>query len=204
MKSIVFGSGNRTRLQRFRQLLEPLDLEVLGPADLGGKTPEENATTKATVYFSRAGIPTFATDYALYIDKFPPEKQPGILVRRIFGGPGNATDAELLDYYCDALSKVGGESETLWIAAVALVLPPGRIFTRRLTERTLFTNRRSPTLTPGEPLNSLQIVPSLGKYKSEMTAEERAHAQLAIDQGVVEFVSEHLDGENVGTRGVAG
>ena len=199
MKRIFFGSRNNARIQRFRKLLEPLDLEVIGPADLGtevtviedGETPEENAAKKARTYFSMVGLPTFATDYALYIDNFPPEKQPGILVGRILGRPGNATDAELLDYYSDELRKVGGESEASWVVAVALAVAPDRVFTRRLTERTLFRSARSAALTPGEPLNSLQFVPAVGKYKSEMTAAERAAARLAIDCGVVEFVREH-------------
>lgn len=197
---VLCGSTNEARLQRFRQLLAPCGVELLGPADLGielsvvedGRTPEENATKKASAYFARAGLRTFATDYALYIDAFPLERQPGILVARIAGRNSNATDAELLDYYAGELSKVGGESEASWVVAVALVVAPDEVFTRRLTERTVLRGERCAALTPGEPLNSLQFVPALAKYKAELTAEERAAAQFPIDRGVVEFVREHM------------
>ena len=66
---------NRTRLERFKMLLKPLEVTVLGPRDLeihvtvieDGETPETNAIKKATAHFSRARLTTFATDYALYI-----------------------------------------------------------------------------------------------------------------------------------------
>ena len=200
MKRILLGSRNKTRLGRFRQLLEPFGIAVLGAAELGielsvvesNDTPEENAVMKARAYFEATGLPTFATDYSLYIDAFPPVRQPGVLVSRILGNPGNAPDDELLDYYAGELREIGGESEASWIVAVVVVLAPDRVFTRRLTERALFRSVRSPVLTPDEPLNSLQFVPAIGKYKSEMTAQERANAQLEIDRGVVEFVVEHL------------
>ena len=200
MKRILLGSRNKTRLGRFRQLLEPFGIAVLGPAELGIElsvveshdTPEENAVMKARAYFEATGLPTFATDYSLYIDALPPDRQPGVLVSRILGKPGNAPDDELLDYYAGELREIGGESEASWIVAVVVVLASDRVFTRRLTERALFRSVRSPVLTPGEPLNSLQFVPAIGKYKSEMTAQERANAQLEIDRGVVEFVLEHL------------
>jgi len=199
-RTVLFGSANRARLERFRTLLKPLEVDVLCPPDLGiqvaviedGRTPEENATKKANAYFSRIRVATFATDYALYIDKLPPAKQPGVFVGRISGRAQNASDAELLDYYADELGKVGGVSGASWVAAAALVVAPGMVFTRCFTERTVFTSRRSPVLTPDEPLNSLQFVSALGKYKSEMTPEERARAQLAIDQGIVAFIAGQL------------
>ena len=199
-RAVLFASTNKTRLERFKTLLKPLEVRVLGPRDLeihvavieDGETPETNAIKKATAHFSRARLTTFATDYALYIDKFPPERQPGVFVRRIFGREYAASDDELLDYYASELEKVGGESEASWVAAVALVVSSEMVFTRCFTERTLFTSRRSSVLTPDEPLNSLQFMPALGKYKSELTPEERARAQLPVDQGIVTFIAEHF------------
>ena len=200
MKRVLLGSRNKARLGRFRQLLEPFGIALLSPAELdielsvveNSDTPEENAVRKAGAYFEAAGLPTVATDYSLHVDAFPPVKQPGVLVGRILGNLGNAPDDELLDYYAGELREIGGESEASWIVAVVVVLAPDRVFIRRLTERALFRSLRSPVLTPGEPLNSLQFVPAIGKYKSEMTVQERTNAQLEIDRGVVEFVLEHL------------
>jgi inosine/xanthosine triphosphate pyrophosphatase family protein len=201
VKQVLLGSSNTTRLERFRQLLAGVDIAVLSPIELGvelslvesADTPEGNATMKARAYFEASGLPTFATDYSLFIDAFPPEKQPGVLVGRIRGHAGTAPDDELLDYYAGELQEIGGESEASWVAAVAVVLAPDRVFTRQLTERALFRSVRSPVLTPGEPLSSLQFVSKVGKYKSEMTVQERANAELEIDLGIVAFVREHLD-----------
>ena len=201
MKQVLLGSRNATRLGRFRHLLEPFGIALLGPSELdielsvveSSDTPEGNATIKAKAYFEAAGLPTFSTDYSLFIDAFPPEKQPGVLVGRILGNPGTAPDDQLLDYYAGALREIGGESEASWIAAVVVVLAPDRVFSRRLTERALFRSVRSTVVTPGEPLSSLQFVSRVGKYKSEMTLQERTDAALEIDLGVVEFVREHLD-----------
>ena len=201
MRQVLLGSRNATRLGRFRQLLAPAGIAVLSPSELGielslvesSDTPEGNATIKAKAYFEESGLPTFATDYSLFIDAFPPDRQPGVRVGRILGSPGTAPDDEILDYYARELRKIGGESEASWTAAVVVVLTPDRVFVRRLTERTLFRSVRSPVLTPGEPLSSLQFVSKVGKYRSEMTVQERADAELEIDRGVVEFVRAHLD-----------
>jgi len=201
MRQVLLGSRNATRLGRFRELLAPAGIALLSPAELGielsvvesSDTPEGNATMKAKAYFEAAGLPTFATDYSLFIDAFPPERQPGVLVGRILGNPRTAPDDEILDYYARELREIGGESEASWIAAVVVVLAPDRVFKQRLTERTLFRSVRSPVLTPGEPLSSLQFVSRVGKYRSEMTVQERADAELEIDRGVVEFVRTHLD-----------
>ena len=200
-KRILFGTTNQTKRERFQKLFESLELEVVGLEDLAihisapedGKTPEENAIRKARAYFSKANMPTFAVDYGLYIDRFPEEKQPGLFVRRIPGATREgATDAEMIEYYVNELRRVGGESEGSWISAIALVVSPHIVFSECLSARTILTSKVSPTLTPGEPLNSLQIVPALKKYKSEMTTGERMEAQDAIDRGFVEFMRQHV------------
>ena len=198
---ILFGTTNQTKRERFQKLFESLDLEIVGPEDLGilvsapedGNTPEENAIRKARAYFSRANVPTFAVDYCLYIDRFPEEKQPGLFVRRIPGATGErATDAELLEYYVSELRRVGGQSEGSWVSAIALVVSSQMVSSKSFSTRTMLTSDVSPALTPGEPLNSLQIDPALKKYKSEMTTGERMEAQDAIDRGFVEFMRQHI------------
>ena len=53
--------------------------------------------------------------------KFPEEKQPGVLVRRIYGIDRDATDEEVLDYYARELDKVGGESSGIWRGSIVVV-----------------------------------------------------------------------------------
>ncbi|MCH7715628.1 MAG: hypothetical protein IH876_05825 [Gemmatimonadetes bacterium] len=199
-KRILFGTTNQTKQGRFQKLFESLDLEVLTLRDLDidinvtedRKTPEGNAIKKARTYFSEAQIPTFAIDYGLYIDRFPEEKQPGLFVRRIYGTSQEATDVEMLEYYMSELNRVGGESEGSWISAIALVVAFDKVFSRSFSNKTIFTSKKSAILTPGEPLNSLQIDPALGKYKAEMTPGERMTAQDVIDRGFLDFMRQHI------------
>ena len=200
-KRILFGTTNQTKGDRFQKLFESLDLEIVSPRDLAihisapedGKTAEENAISKAQAYFSRANLPTFAVDYGLYIDRFPEEKQPGLFVRRFPGATREgATDAEMLEYYVSELRRAGGESAGSWISAIALVVSAHEAFSASFSNRTIFVSKKTPILTRGEPLNSLQIDPELNKYKSEMTPEERMSAQDRIDKGIYEFMRQHI------------
>lgn len=199
-KKLLFGTKNKTKRDRFQKLLEPLNLEVLSLSDIninigikeGGKTPAENAIKKAKAYFSESSLPTFSIDYGLSIDKFPSDKQPGLFVRRIYGDEREASDEEMLNYYISEIKRVDGSSPGSWVSAIALAVAPKKVFSQTFSERTLFVSKRSSVVTPGEPLNSIQIHPISNKYKSEMTIEERAKAQDKIDKGFFKFIKQKL------------
>ena len=199
-KIVLFGTGNQNKKDRFQKLLKPLSIKVLSLKDVDieinvkedGKTPAENAAKKVKAYFSASQIPTFSIDYGLYIDKFPKSKQPGLSVRRIFGTEKEASDVQMLKYYVSELRKLGGESNGRWISAVALCIGENRIFQKTFSEKTHFVSKKSPIITPGEPLNSIQIHPITKRYKSEMSVEERAKAQDRIDRGFLKFFKQKL------------
>lgn len=199
-KEILFATTNTHKRERFQAYYKPLGLKVLNIKDLGvevdvvedGTTPEENALKKALGYYREAKIPTFAVDYGLYIEKFPQDKQPGLFVRRIYGDDRKVTDEEMLNYYISELTKVGGESSGKWISSIALVLEPDDIRTENFSGRTLFTAKRSPHLTPGEPLNSIQIDPDSGKYFTDLSRDEWLNLQKEREKGYVDFMQKHL------------
>lgn len=47
-------------------------------------------------------------------------------------------------------------------------------------------------ITPGEPLNSIQVHPITKKVKSEMSSEERAKNRDEIDKGFLSFMQKHF------------
>ena len=194
-KCILLGTTNPEKLQLFRQILTPLPVEILAPRDLGiaivveedGVSPQENAEKKARAYFAAAGIPTLAIDAGLYIEKFPPDKQPGVFVRRIHGHGRDVSDQEVLDHYIREIEHVGGESLCAWNVGVVLMVAADKLFSGAYSTSRIFTSRPSPILLPGAPLASLTIDPASGKYFSEMDRRERPDARWYF-----EFVQQHL------------
>ena len=197
-KKLLLGTTNQTKLDRLRAIVELLPIEWVSLRDLGihaevnetGSSPEENALLKARAYSARTSIPTLSVDSALIIDGLPPERQPGLCVRRLSGK--QASDSELLDHYVRELEEVGGHSRGRWTTAVALVVSEGQAFCSSFVVETLLTSKASPMVNPGEPLNSIQILPATKKYKSEMTPEERLGIESEADQRILTFIKEHL------------
>ncbi len=82
MHKLVLASGNPGKLREFRQMLGPLDIEVVPQSELGiedadepHETFVENALAKARHASRRSGLPAFADD-------------SGICVHALHGAPG--------------------------------------------------------------------------------------------------------------------
>jgi len=195
MKKILLGMTNQAKTRIIRAALETLAVEVITPSDLGihidvredSQSTEENAKKKARTYFAESHIPTLAIDGGLHIEKFQEEKQPGVLVRRIYGIDRGATDEEVLQYYMRELDKIGGESIGIWRGSIVLVVSDEEIFSDTFTFKTLLTSRREGSMTVGAPLDALMIEPTTGKYYSKMDLTDRPDAKW-----VFEFVEQHI------------
>ena len=201
MKRILYATTNPTKVARLRELVSHLPLDILSLDDVNrhaqvtedGRTPAENAHKKVEFHYRDGGMLTVAIDSGLHIDRFPEDEQPGLFVRRVCGKGDRATDEEMLRYYQRELDKIGGRSRGTWTTAIALKVSAGRTFCETFTSDTMFSSRASDVLTPGEPLNALQIDVDTGKVYSEMTSEERTKAQGRRAFGIVEFIERHLD-----------
>jgi 8-oxo-dGTP diphosphatase len=201
IKRILFATTNPTKAARMRELVSHLPLEVISLADMNrysqviedGNTPAENACKKVEYHYAEVRLPTVAIDSGLYIERFPENKQPGLFVRRINGTGEQITDEEMLRYYQQELDKVGGMSKGEWVTAIALKTSPDNLFCETFTSETMFSSQASDVLTLGEPLNSLQIDPVVGKYYSKMTSKERIKAQRRRASGIVDFMERYLD-----------
>ena len=106
-KRLLLGTMNQAKVNIIRAAIESLPIKVLTLGDLNinvdvredGQSTEENAAKKARAYYAVSRVPTLAIDGGLLVNKFPTEKQPETLVRRIYGTNRDATDAEILEYY---------------------------------------------------------------------------------------------------------
>jgi XTP/dITP diphosphohydrolase len=194
-KRLLLGTTNQVKTNIVREAVQSLPLQILSLSDLNigievtedGDSPEENAEKKARVYFAEARMPTLTIDGALYIEKFSLEKQPGVLVRRIYGGSREVADKELLDYYVRELEKVGGESLGIWRAGFVLMTAHDQIFRRSFLLKVKFTAKKKGRAHPGSPLDVMMVDPTTGKYYSEMAYQEREDFRWAF-----EFMKQHL------------
>jgi inosine/xanthosine triphosphate pyrophosphatase family protein len=200
-KRILLATTNPTKAARMRELVSHLPLEVISLYEVGrysqviedGKTPAENAIKKVEYHYREVRLPTVAIDSGLHIERFPENKQPGLFVRRICGIGEQITDEEMLRYYQQELDKVGGVSKGEWVTAIALKTSPDKIYCETFISETIFTSQASDVQTPGEPLNSLQIDPTVRKYYSEMKPKERIKVQRKRTSGIVDFMERYFD-----------
>lgn len=197
---ILFGTTNPSKLSWYNDLFKEFGLEIIGLNDAGideieiaenGATPEENALIKAKEYYNLAKMPTLAIDYGLYIEKFSNDKQPGMQVRRV--GGKRLSDQEMTEYYKNELNEIGGESSGQWITGMALIFGEDQVFSQSFASDTFFTSQECLIKTEGEPLNSLQYIKDLGKYKSEMTNTEKAKLVLKQNEKIKNFVNECVE-----------
>ena len=90
-KKLFLGTTNPVKVCIVQAAVRPLPVDLLIPNDLRldlqvvetGQTIQQNAELKALAYCAQTGLPTLAMDGGLWIEKFPAEKQPGPLIKRI-------------------------------------------------------------------------------------------------------------------------
>jgi hypothetical protein len=133
---IVIGTTNPAKERQCRLALRATDLRLLPLADVVTEAPEvvedgwsaeENAARKAGAYTRATGLPVLSLDYALAFAGIPPDRQPGLHVRRIPGVDAHASDDELLEYYSSLFARYGGRVEGRWEAGAAVATPAGRL-----------------------------------------------------------------------------
>lgn len=104
MKKIVIASGNPGKLREFRQMLDPLGIEIVPQSELGIAEAEEphatfveNALAKARHASRLAGMPAFADDSGICVAALSGE--PGVHSARFAGDatPGLPVGREAQD-----------------------------------------------------------------------------------------------------------
>lgn len=193
---VLIATTNQGKVQIYKQAFDELGIEVCSLRDVDvdidvvedGATEVENAVIKAKAYHEATGLPVLANDSGLVIDKFAPEDQPGLLVRRYHGR--ELTDEELLQVYIDKLNAVGGESSAHYNVGLAIIDADGVLHTREFQPKRHFISTPSSTIVKGIPLSSLCYDEVSGKYLSEMTTKERNDYEGAEFLGQIDFIKE--------------
>lgn len=181
MKELLMATTNPAKIAQLAGILSPIGVTVVGVPDKttlpivaeDGLTPLENAHKKALAYAAALNKTVISTDTALYIDVLEGDpRQPGLNVRRIPGSTSRPTDLELLAYYEKLISQFGSQVTAKWESAFCVATPTGITHEIVLISPTILANKPSTHVLEGYPLESLQIDPQSGKFRSDMTQTE--------------------------------
>lgn len=192
MKKLLYATGNKYKIESMKARVKGMDIEIISPNDLDikvkivedGNTVIENAIKKAKAYYDATKIPTIAGDTALYIKEF--EKQPGLYVHRVNGK--ELTIEETLDYYVQALEKVGGTSEAYYYTGL-VIIKDGQEYSKEIKEdEFIFTSKMSDKPSKYDGLSRIQIDPKLNKYICELTEEDIKNRNNTFDVECVNFI----------------
>lgn len=175
MSQWVLASGNAGKLREFRQLLEPLAIDIQPQGELGVSDAEEtglsfieNAILKARHAAAATGRPALADDSGLEVDEL--DGQPGIYsARYALRAGGEKSDAANIERLLSELTDVPAERRTARFQCVLAVL-------RHATDPTPLIVQRSwegrileqPAGTDGFGYDPVFFVPDQGKTAAEL------------------------------------
>lgn len=196
---LLIASRNEGKVSIYKELLKDSGIEVLSLRDIGnetnveetGKTTIENARLKALAYAKETGMTVLANDSGLTIEKFRPEDQPGVFVRR-YGGGGELTDEETIKIYTRLFEEVGGSSNGVFSIALAIVDSEGKLYEREFLSHRFFKCPACSERMKGLPLRSFEFSREQNKFAAQMTLAEQNQneGQCLIDEG--EWIKEVL------------
>jgi XTP/dITP diphosphohydrolase len=185
MIKILLATNNNGKVREFQFLLKNCEVELITPDQAGinlkveesGKTYEENARLKASVFANASGLLTLADDSGLEVQALNGE--PGILSSR-YAGEG-ASDSQRVKFLLTKLKGVPAEQrKACFRCIIAIAYPYGRVD---------FYDGRCDGLIIDEPRGAngfgydpIFLFPELNKTMAELpeeiknTISHRAHA----------------------------
>lgn len=174
--TLLFGTGNPSKLNTMRESLNGLSIGLLSLRDMeksppevdeSGSSPLENARIKALTYYRFYGIPVFSLDSGLFFENVPDELQPGVHVRNVKGK--RLSDNEMIAYYSALAHEYGGRLTARYKNALCLVMSETEIY--RSMDESLWGKAFYLTDTPhkrmhqeGFPLDRLSVDIASGEY----------------------------------------
>ena len=196
---ILIATTNMGKAQIYTTILDGLglyyctlrDIKVDTVIDETGSTELENAKLKAEGYHKATDMPVIANDSGLIIEKFKPEDQPGVFVRR-YGG-SELSDQETIEIFSQKLKDVGGTSDSYFNVALVICDNDGVFYERTFKSYRYMVSTPSKVVIKGLPLRSLDYNKEYGKYMSEMTIEEANKSEGKCIEGQREFIEEAFD-----------
>ena len=175
MKRIVLATKNKGKIKEMRELLAPMNIEVLSLADFSpvddaeenGATFAENAMLKARYYFAHTGTPCLADDSGLEVDALG--GRPGVYSARYSGE--DATDAANNAKVLREMEGIEKDKRTArFRCAMAFVGEGVELTTDGTCEGTLLTEERG---QGGFGYDPIFYVPKFDRTLAEMSSDEK-------------------------------
>lgn len=173
---IVFATSNEGKMREIREILKDLGCEVLSLKEASvqveivedGDTFEANAVIKAKTVWEKTGGIVLADDSGLEIDALNGE--PGVYSARYMG---EKTSYEIKNWnLIHRLDDVPEEKRTArFVAAIAAVLPDGRVVTTRGTMEGVIAHE--PAGAGGFGYDPILMLKEYGKTSAELTMEQK-------------------------------
>ena len=131
----ILASGNKGKLREFREILEPMGIEIVSQREAGfdldvaetGETFEENAFLKASAVCAASGLPAVADDSGLCVKAL--DGAPGVHSAR-FGGGKAWTDEQKYLYLLEKLAGVT-DRKARFVSCICCVFPSGDVLRAR-------------------------------------------------------------------------
>ena len=199
---ILIATTNPGKIEIYSDILKELGLEYCTLRDLkvdvdveeDGKNEIENSQIKAKTYHNITDLPVIANDSGLIIEKFKPEDQPGVFVRR-YGGR-ELGDEETIEIFSKKLEEVGGESDSYFNVALTICNQDGDMVSNLFKSYRYMIAKPSKTIIKGLPLRSLDFSKELNKYLSEISIEESNKLDAKCIDKQAEFIKECFKNSN--------
>lgn len=199
MIRILYGTSNSAKIQHMKEMLDKLDIEVIGLNDISnvvniqvdeiGNDPLENAKIKAMTYYRKLRIPVFSCDSGLYIEGLENKKQPGVYVRRVNGK--ELSDDEMIDYYTNLAVELGGVVKAKYKNAICLIMDEENIFEYDgediTSEEFIITSKPHYKRTNGFPLDSISIEIESRQYYMDINEKNNCNNESKMAKGFREF-----------------
>lgn len=204
---VLIGTTNPSKVKRFSDLLSDYsvdfytlkDFNVIAEPNEVGKTPEENAIIKAKFYASYFDV-VICNDSGLYFEELPltDNKQPGLNIRTP-DGIKRLDDDEMIEYYSNLVSSLGGKVNAFYLDGIAVYnkgiitsfMENGEI---TKTDSFYMVDKVSDKRHEGWPLDSLSISKTTSKYFVD-SSESESKDNIFIDdyrKRITDFLVESL------------
>ena len=189
---LVIASRNAGKVAIYKELLAGSGINVISLSETDskisveetGSTTIENARLKAVAYANELKTNVLANDSGLTIEKFSPENQPGVFVRR-YGGGKELSDEDTVEIYNRLFNEVGGESNGVFSIALAIVDSEGNLSEKEFLSHRFFKAPPCKERMKGLPLRSFEFSKEQNKFVAQMTLKEQNQneGQCLIDEG---------------------
>jgi len=188
MMKLLVATSNHGKLRELKQLLAPLDLDVVGldqldnPPDVeeNGETFKDNAIKKALTLARFSGHLTLADDSGLCVDVL--DGAPGVFSARYAGEQGN-DEANNVKLVKELQHIPINQRKAHFHCCIALAWPDGRCSTVEGKVDGLIVDQQRGT--HGFGYDPLFLVPEYGKTMAELPAEIKnriSHRGRALQQ----------------------